>query len=103
MKRDVKVGLLVAAVVCSLAAVLLGGGLVGREPGVTPALAVTHDEAPPPGEDADVAVLPGAFQPHPLPRARHADQHRRRKSAEGRAGQRRRNRAQQDGARRVRA
>ena len=55
MKRDVKVGLLVAAVVCGLAAVLLGGGLVGREPGVTPALAVAHDEAPPPGEDADVA------------------------------------------------
>jgi nucleoid-associated protein YgaU len=55
MKRDVKVGLLVAAVVCGLAAVLLGGGLVGREPGITPALAVTHDEAPPLGEDPDAA------------------------------------------------
>lgn len=46
MKRDVKVGLLVAAVVCGLAAMLLGGGLVGRRPESTPALSLGRDEAP---------------------------------------------------------
>ncbi len=38
MKRDVKVGLFVAALVCGLAAVLLGGGLTARTPGRLPAL-----------------------------------------------------------------
>lgn len=38
MKRDVKVGLFVAAVVCGLAAVLLGGGLSARTPGRVPTL-----------------------------------------------------------------
>jgi nucleoid-associated protein YgaU len=38
MKRDVKVGLSVAALVCCLAAVLLGGGLTARTPGSIPKL-----------------------------------------------------------------
>jgi nucleoid-associated protein YgaU len=38
MKRDVKVGLFVAAVVCGVAAILLGGGLSARTPGQIPAL-----------------------------------------------------------------
>jgi nucleoid-associated protein YgaU len=38
MKRDVKVGLLVAAVVCGVTAILLGGGLVGENPGSGSAL-----------------------------------------------------------------
>jgi len=45
MKRDVKVGLLVAAVVCGVAAILLGGGLVGEEPPPAPILAIADDPA----------------------------------------------------------
>ncbi|MHC4248749.1 MAG: LysM peptidoglycan-binding domain-containing protein [Planctomycetota bacterium] len=52
MKRDVKVGLFVAAVVCGLAAVLLGGGLSAKAPGRVPALTL-GGEAPGP-----VAVAP---------------------------------------------
>lgn len=36
MKRDVKIGLFVAAVICGVAAVLLGGGLVGSRPQAPP-------------------------------------------------------------------
>jgi len=49
MKRDVKVGLFVAAVVCCVAAILLGGGLSARTPGQMPTLRLgaeaVHPEA----------------------------------------------------------
>ena len=45
MKRDVKVGLFVAALVCGLAAILLGGGLSAKAPGRPPALSL-GGEAP---------------------------------------------------------
>jgi LysM repeat protein len=46
MKRDVKVGLFVAAVVCGLAAILLGGGLVSRKSKTAPPLRVTEGVEP---------------------------------------------------------
>ena len=62
MKRDVKVGLFVAGVVCCVAALLLGGGVVGR-PKTSPApLSLSPREDAPgilPAELAE-ALLPPA-------------------------------------------
>ena len=70
MKRDVKVGLFVAAVVCGLAAVLLGGGLSARTPGPVPALRLGGEApdaragAPEEGRSASVpADLTGGIEP----------------------------------------
>ena len=46
MKRDVKVGLFVAAVVCGVAALLLGGGMVGHRKAPPAALRVNAAESP---------------------------------------------------------
>jgi nucleoid-associated protein YgaU len=46
MKRDVKVGLFVAAVVCGVAALLLGGGMVGRPKAPAAALRVEASRSP---------------------------------------------------------
>ena len=53
MKRDVKVGLFVAAVVCGVAAILLGGGLSARTPGEMPALRLGGDAA---GSEEDASA-----------------------------------------------
>jgi nucleoid-associated protein YgaU len=62
MKRDVKVGLLVAAVVCGVAAILLGGGLVGEDHAPAPALQVSDAAASgfvdPLSADMSVSIAP---------------------------------------------
>jgi nucleoid-associated protein YgaU len=62
MKRDVKVGLFVAVVVCSVAALLLGGGMVGRRRVPTRALRMSFPREVPGALPADLAdaVLPPA-------------------------------------------